>query len=77
MGIAEALTAEPYKGGTPSMVAAQLSAMTGDLRKLAESLLASAHSDRFVGDAFTDEGYPVSLGAVRNYRRANKLQRYA
>lgn len=76
-GIAEALTAAPYKGGTPSMVAARLDAMPDDLRPLADQLLASEHSDRFVADAFTDDGFPVSAGAIRNYRRDHKLQRYA
>lgn len=77
-GIAEALKeTRGYTGGTSSAVALALDAMPDDLRKLAVKLLASEHSDRFVADAFTDDCYQVSQGAVRNYRVRHKLQRFA
>lgn len=76
-GIREAINAKPPTGGTRPLVDIHLAAMDTKLRRLATTLLASEHSDRFVADAFSDDGYPLTQGSVRTYRRANKLQRFA
>ena len=77
-GIADALSVDKKRtGGTAPLVAALLTKMDEDLRPLAEQLIASEHSDRFVSEAFTDDGYPVSSGAIRNHRQTHKLSRFA
>lgn len=76
-GIADALTAPKRQGGTVPIVPALLTRMTDDLRPLAVQLIASDHSDQYVAEAFTDDGYPVSAGAIRNYRQTHKLSRFA
>ena len=76
-GIADALTTPKRTGGQKALVAVLLGKMPDDLRPLAEQLLASDHSDRFVAEAFTDDGYPVSQNAIRGHRYTHKLSRFA
>ena len=76
-GIADALTAPKRTGGTIPIVPSLLAKMTDELRPLAVQLIDSDHSDQYVAEAFTDDGFPVSAGAIRNYRQAHKLSRFA
>lgn len=76
-GIADALATPPNSGGVAPLIPRHLAAMPDDLRALAEQLLAGPHSDRAVAQAFTDDGYESSPGAVRNYRAKHRIQRYA
>ncbi len=75
-GIAEAIEAARPRGGARLLVPQVLATMPEDLQRLALQLLASEHSDRFVAEAFSDDGYEVSANSVRNYRRANHLHRF-
>ena len=78
MGIADALTVDKKRtGGTVPLVPALLAKMTDALRPLAVQLIESDHSDQYVAEAFTDDGFPVSAGAIRNHRQAHKLSRFA
>ena len=75
--IAQALKEADRPGGAGLQVPKVLAAMPKATRTQAEALLASGRSDRAVAEAFTDDGYPVSQNAVRNYRRTNRLHRFA
>jgi hypothetical protein len=75
--IAQALQEANRTGGAGLQVPKTLATMPKDLRKPAEALLASGRSDRAVAEAFTDDGYPISENAVRNYRRTHRLHRFA
>ena len=75
--IAQALQEANRTGGAGLLAPKVLATMPKDLRKAAEALLASGRSDRAVAEAFADDGYPISQNAVRNYRRSNRLHRFA
>jgi len=75
--MAQALQEKDRTGGAGQRLPVILAEMPADVRKLAETLLASHRSDRAVAEAITDDGYDVSQNAVRNYRRAHKLHRFA
>lgn len=77
--IREALGTKDRTGGPGLLVPKVLAKMPDDLRADAEALLASDRSDLAVAEAFADEdpAYWVSQNAVRNYRRTNRLHRFA
>lgn len=75
--IAQALNEQDRHGGAGLLIPTVLSDMPEDVRTLAVQLLASHRSDRAVAEAFCDDGYIVSQNAVRNYRRNNRLHRFA
>ena len=75
--IAQALQEKDRPGGITLKAREVLASMPPETRELAEQLLASHRSDRAVSDAFTQDGYPLSQNAVRNYRVVNRLHRFA
>lgn len=75
--IEAALKAPKRRGGQRPVVDALLATMPDDLRQSAVALMESEHSDRFVAEAFTEDGYPVSPNAIRGHRYAHKVSRFA
>ena len=57
------------KGGVGFLIDEYLEAMSPDDAEGARRWLASAASARDIAKKFTAEGYPVSDGAVANWRR--------
>lgn len=60
------------KGGTQHLIEEHLAAMTPEDAEGARRWLASRGSHQDIADKFTAEGYPVSGGAVGNWRRKNQ-----
>lgn len=80
MAFADHLTQERdrRKSGQPSLVAEALLAMPTAEADAARILLANRTlPNAEVAEVFTGEGFPMGEGAVRNWRIANKVGRYA
>lgn len=77
MAFSDHLTATKRTGGTTPLVALALDAMPDAEASAARLLLASDLSDDQVAQVFTDEGYPMKWGSIRNWRIANRIGRFA
>lgn len=77
MAFSDHLTAPRAKGGITPLIDTYLGVMAPDEATAARTLLASDQSDRQVAVAFTAEGFALGFGAVRNWREANKVGRFA
>ena len=76
MAFADHLTATKRTGGTTNLITDALDRMPETEADAARALLASDLSDGQVAQAFTDEGYPVKWGSVRNWRLSNRIGRF-
>lgn len=76
MAFADHLTQQRRTGGIPNLITDALNRMPDGEADAARALLASDLSDGQVAQAFTDEGYPVKWGSVRNWRLSNRIGRF-
>lgn len=62
------------KGGVRLLVDEHLAQMTAEDAEGARRWLASPASSREIAAKFTAEGFPISKGAVDNWRESNEVQ---
>lgn len=77
MAFADHLTTPKPRAGARPVVETHLTAMGDEEAADAVTLLRSSASDDVVARAFTAEGFPASNTAVRTWRIANRVGRFA
>lgn len=77
MSFEDHIAAPAVRAGRGRLVDQHLANMPADEAEAARRLLATHHANAFCADAFTAEGYPVSQGAIRLWRKANQVGIYA
>lgn len=77
MALTDPPPAKRRRGGMPFAVDQLLAEMPDDVRDGALRWLHAVEgaSDRDVADVFTSDGYPISGGAVRNWRLAHGIRK--